>query len=91
MNINMDFKENSPYQEGIRSETYQTPDRSYFQGPPELDSLINTKKLVQNLLPKQVDIDKILKIIQRKKSSLRIACTCNCERNTGRLFNQPLF
>ena len=56
--INMNFKENSPYQEGVILETYQRPDRSYFQEPPELDSLISTGKLVQNFLPKQADIDK---------------------------------
>ena len=49
--INMDFEENSPYQEGIISETDQRPDRSYFQEPPELDSLINVGKLVQKYLP----------------------------------------
>ena len=38
--INTDFKENFPYQECVIFETYQTPDRSYFQEPPELDSLI---------------------------------------------------
>ena len=37
-----------------------------FQEPPELDSLINTGELVQEILLKQADIDKILKIIQRK-------------------------
>ena len=37
-----------------------------IQEPPELDSLINTGKLVQKFLMKQADIDKILKIIQRK-------------------------
>ena len=52
MDINMDFEENSPYQEGVISETYQRPDRSYFQEPLELDSLINTGKLVQTFLPK---------------------------------------
>ena len=45
---------------------YQRPDKSYFQEPSELESLINTGKLVQKVLPKQMDIDKILKIIQRK-------------------------
>ena len=45
--INMDFEENSPYQEGVISEIYQRPDRSYFQEAPELDSLINTGRLVQ--------------------------------------------
>ena len=42
----MDFEENSPYQEGIISEAYQRPDRSYFQESPELDSLFSTCKLV---------------------------------------------
>ena len=28
--INMDFEENSPYQEGVISEPYQRPDGSYF-------------------------------------------------------------
>ena len=27
--INFDFKENSPFQEGIMSETFQRPDKSY--------------------------------------------------------------
>ena len=66
MDINNDFEENSTYQEGVISETYQSPNRSYFQELPELDSLINTGKLVQKFLLKQDDIDKILKIIQRK-------------------------
>ena len=39
---------------------------SYFQEPQELGSLINTGKLVQKFLQKQADIDRILKIIQRK-------------------------
>ena len=64
--INTDFKENSPYQEGVISETYKRPDRLYFQEPPELDSLISTGKLAQKFLLKWADIDKILKIIQRK-------------------------
>ena len=34
--------------------------------PPELIDLINTEKIVQKYLPKQADIDKILKVIQRK-------------------------
>ena len=62
----MDFEENSTYQEGVISEMYQRPDRSYFQEPPELESHMSTYKLVQRCLPKQNDIDKILKIIQRK-------------------------
>ena len=48
--INMDITENSPYQEGVISEIYQRPNRSYFQESPYVDSLINTGKLLQSRL-----------------------------------------
>ena len=48
------------------SVTYQRQDKSYFQEPQELESLINTGRLVQNFFLKQSDMDKMLKIIQRK-------------------------
>ena len=63
---NADIEENSPFQEGIISETYERPDRSYVQEPYKLKDLIDTTKLVQKFLPKQMDIDKILDIIKRK-------------------------
>ena len=66
LEINKDFEENSPYQEGIISEIYQRPDKSQLVDPPELIDLVNTEKIVQKYLPKQTDIDKILKVIQRK-------------------------
>ena len=62
----MDFKNDSPFQEGVISEMYQRPDKSYLQEPQESEGLINTGRLVQKSLLKQADIDKILKIIQRK-------------------------
>ena len=65
-NINFDFEENSPFQEGIMSETFQRLDKSFFQEPKELGDLINKGNFVHKYLPKQTDIDKILKIIQRK-------------------------
>ena len=64
--LNIDFEENSPFQEGVILETCQRPDKSFFQEPQELEGLVNTGKLVQKFLPKQADIDRILKIIQRK-------------------------
>ena len=66
LDINRDIEENSPYQEGIISEIYQRPHKSQLVDPPELTYLINTEKIVQKYLPKQADIDKILKVIQRK-------------------------
>ena len=65
-NINFDFEENSPFQEGIMSEMFQRPDKSFFQEPKELGDLINKGNFVHKYLPKQMDIDKILEIIQRK-------------------------
>ena len=40
-NINFDFEENSPFQEGIMSEMFQRPDKSFFQEPKELGDVIN--------------------------------------------------
>ena len=45
---------------------YERLDKSHIQEPTELKDLIDTTKLIQKLLPKQVDIDKILDIIKRK-------------------------
>ena len=47
-------------------ETYINLDQTYFERPQELKDLVNTTKLVQKYLPRQVDIDKILNVIKRK-------------------------
>ena len=64
--INLDFEENSPFQEGIISETYQRLDKSFFHEPKELNNLVNTCNLIQKFLPQQADIDKVPKEIQMK-------------------------
>ena len=64
--INLDFEDNSPFQEGVVSETFQRLDKTFFQDPKELNDLINTGNLVQKFLPRHVDIDKILRVMQRK-------------------------
>ena len=89
IDINMDFEENSPYQEGIISETYQMPDKLYFEETPELDSLVSTGRLVQKVLPKQTDIDKVLKILQR--SFKWNTSASNSKGNTGRILDNPIF
>ena len=66
LEINKEFEENSLYQEGIISEIYSRPDKSQLVEPPELADLVNTNNIVQKYLPKQTDIDKILKILKRK-------------------------
>ena len=45
--INLDF-ENSPFQEGVILEAYQTSDKSFFQELQELNDLMNTGNLIQN-------------------------------------------
>ena len=64
--INLDIEENSPFQEGIILELIQRPDKSFFQNPRKLKDVISSDNLVHKFLPKQVDIDKILNVIQRK-------------------------
>ena len=66
LEINRDFEENLPCQEGIISEIYQRPHKSQIVDPPELIDLVNTERIVQKYLPKEADIDKVLKVIQRK-------------------------
>ena len=45
---------------------YESPDQSYIEQPQGLADIVDSTKLVQKYLPKQVDIDKILEIIKRK-------------------------
>ena len=63
---NLDFEENSPFQEGIITEMYESPDKSYIEQPQELTDLVDRTKIMQKYVPKQVDIDKIMDIIKRK-------------------------
>ena len=65
-NNNLDFEENSPFLEGVMSETFQRLDKSFFEEPKELQDLINKGNLIQNFLPKQADTDKFLKVIKEK-------------------------
>ena len=55
-----------PHQEGIITEMYKSPDKSYLEQPQELSDLVDSTKIIHKYLPKQVDIDKILNIIKRK-------------------------
>ena len=47
LDINLDFEENSPFQEDIISEAYQRLDKSFFEEPQALNDLINTGNLLQ--------------------------------------------
>ena len=63
---NLDIEENSPFQEGIISDTIQRPDKMFFQKPKSLDDILDMGNLIHKFLPKQININMILQIIQRK-------------------------
>ena len=50
--INLDIEENSPFQEGIISETIQRLDKMFFQKPKSLEDIIDTANLIHKFLPK---------------------------------------
>ena len=45
--LKIEIEENLPFQESIISETYERPDKSYFQEPIKLKDLIDTNNIVQ--------------------------------------------
>ena len=69
---------------------YINSDQSYFERPQELIDLVNTTKLVQKYLPRQMNIDRILDIIKRKVlKGTHLPFTI--KEIQVRLFNQSLF
>ena len=65
------------------SDMFQRPDKSFFQEPKELGDLINKGNFVHKNLPKQMDIDKILKMIE--KSVERHTFAHQNKEDSGRL------
>ena len=81
------FEENSPFQEAIISESCQRPVKSFFQNPKRLNDLVNTSYLNQKFLLSQADIDKILKVIQ-KKFLRDTHLLVEIKRDSGQTFKQ---
>ena len=48
---NLDIEENSPFQEGIISETIQRPDKMFVQKPKSLDDIIDMGNLMHKFYP----------------------------------------
>ena len=63
--INLDFKQNSPFQEGVIYETFQRLNKSFFQNQKELDNVTNTGNLVQKFLQNRQILIRY-SVIQRK-------------------------
>ena len=61
INHNINYEENSSFQEGFMLETFQKPDKSFFQEPKELGDLMNKGNYVHKYLPKQMNIEKYSK------------------------------
>ena len=80
----VDIEENSPFQQGIILETYERLDTSYVQEPYELIDLIDTTKLIQKFLPKQMDSDKNSRYY-KKKGSKAYTFTPHYQGNSSRL------
>ena len=51
-NINLDFEENSPFQEGVMSKPFQRLDKSFLQEPKELGDFINKGNLFHKFFAK---------------------------------------
>ena len=79
-----DLEGNSPHQEGVIQKVYHRPAKSYFQELPELQSRVDTGKLVQKVLHKQADLDKCM-INNAKKNSEGNACTPQKKKETALL------
>ena len=90
LEINKDFEDNSLHQEGIISEIYQRPDKTQFLELPELTNLVNTNNIVQKYLPKQMDIDKILKNYTKKRIE-RYSPPYTNKGDTSGISEQPIF
>ena len=90
LDTNKDFEENSPYQEGIISETYQRPDKSQLQEPLELVDLINTNNLVQKYSQK-TNRNRQNFENHTKKGVEKHTSPCNHKGDTGGIFKQPIF
>ena len=60
------LKKNHHFKKASCQKHFKKPDKSFFQEPKKLEDHINKENFVHKYLPKQMDIDKILEIIQRK-------------------------
>ena len=62
----MIFKKTHHFKKASCWKHFKDQTNHFFQEPKELGHLINKGNFVHKYLPKQIDIDKILMIIQRK-------------------------
>ena len=64
--VEHDIEMDSPYQEGIIEQQHKRPAEKHYKDRPEFKRHVNTSKVINKLSPKQTDLNKILKLIERK-------------------------
>ena len=64
--VRTDIEENSPYQESPYDETILRPTDRDLMIPPLLKSHLKKKVIVHKFLPKQINLERLLKHIQKK-------------------------
>ena len=77
MDLNSNFEENSPFQEGIILETCERLDRSYIKEPPQLRDLLNTTNHSAKILTKA----------DRHRQDIRCDSKKSTERHTFANYN----
>ena len=64
--INSDIEENSPFQEGVISETIQRPDKMFFQNPKRLEDIIDKGNLITSSYPNKQTLKKFCILFKEK-------------------------
>ena len=81
------IEENSPYQEGPYEETIARPTEKNLVVPPSLESQIKKELLVHKYLPKQIDLERLLKT-HTKENIKRYTFICHSKRSLCRICPQ---
>ena len=90
LEVNKDFGENAPYQEGIISEIYHRPHRYQLLEPPELADLVNTNNIVKKVFAKANRYGQDPENYT-KKGIERYLPPCDNKGYTNGIFKQPIF
>ena len=64
--INLDIEENSPFQEGVISETIQRLDKTFFPNPKRLEDIIDMGNLIHKFLPDKQTLTRFCMLFKEK-------------------------
>ena len=63
--IDTEIESNSPYREEAIEQEYIRLKEKYYRGSPDLKQQINISELVHKFSPKQIDLNKVVKLTER--------------------------